>query len=94
MGNRSVTDELKELLRPFVREHPLKKDSVYEEDVEMLICEAKAFQVEDKLLEEIKAHPDWDFWSFGAWFPQGVPPGQEELLEEEEEEEAGGWKKH
>ena len=86
MGNRSVIDELREFLRPFVREHPLKKDSVRQEDVEMLIWEAKAFQVEDKLLEEIKAHPDWDFWSFGAWFPQGVPPGQEELLSEDGEE--------
>ena len=34
MGNQSAMDELKELLRPFVREHPLKKDTVREEDVE------------------------------------------------------------
>ena len=83
---KSVVDELREGLRPFIKEQPLKKDSVYEDDVEMLISEARAFQVEEKLLEEIKAHPDWDFWSFGAWFPQGVPPGQEELLEDDEED--------
>ena len=83
---KSVVDELREILRPFIKEQPLKKDSVYEEDMEMLISEAKAFQVEEKLLEEIKAHPDWDFWSFGACIPQGVPAGPEDILEDDEDD--------
>ena len=94
MGNRSVTDELKELLRPFVREHPLKKDTVLEEDVESLLGFAQAFHVEERLLETVKSNPDGVFWDFLKVIPQGVPPGQEELLLDDEEEEAGGWKKH
>ena len=33
MANTTVLSELRQLLRPFVREHSEKKNSVYEEDV-------------------------------------------------------------
>lgn len=48
---KSVVDELWEVLRPFIKEHPLKKDTVLEEDVEMLIGEAIAFHMEKELLK-------------------------------------------
>ncbi len=86
MGNQSAMDELKELLRPFVREHPLKKDTVREEDVESLLGFAKAFHVEDQLLEAVKSNPGGVFWDFLKVIPEGVPPGQEELLEDDEED--------
>ena len=59
---QSIVDELWEALRPFIKEHSLKKDTVLEEDVEMLIGSAVAFHVEDRLLDEVRAHPDSVFW--------------------------------
>lgn len=79
--------QLKELLSPFIKEHPLKKDTVYEEDVDDLIHVALAFGVEDDLLEEVKKHPDGVFWDFLHVIPEGVPPGQEDILEDDDEED-------
>ena len=72
-------------MRPFIQEHPQKKDTVFEEDVESLIGFAEAFHVEKELLEEVKANPDGNFWDFGKCIPEGVPPGQEDILEDDEE---------
>ena len=83
--DKSVVQELKELLKPFIKEHPLKKDTVDSENVDDLIDFAVAFHVEDKLLEEVKEHPDCVFWDFLRVIPEGVPPGQESLLDDEED---------
>lgn len=83
---KSIVDELWEVLRPFIKEHPLKKDTVSEEAVEMLIDSAVAFRVEDRLLAEVKAHPDGVFWKFLEIIPNGVPPGQEDILEDDGED--------
>ncbi len=80
----SIVDELRKCLRPFVKEHPQKKDSVYEEDVESLIGFAVAFCVEDKLLAEVKANPGGVFWDFLKTIPEGVPPGQEDIFNDDE----------
>lgn len=84
--NKFIVDELWKALRPFIKEHPLKRDTVLEEDVEMLIGSAIAFHVEDKLLDEVKTHPDSVFWDFLRIIPNGVPPGQEDILEDDEED--------
>ena len=55
---QSISDELRLLLRPFIKEHSQKKDTVLEEDVESLIGFAEAFHVEENLLQEVKAHPN------------------------------------
>ncbi len=86
MGKSSV-EELRDLLKPFIKEHPLKKDTVLEEDVEMLISGAVAFHVEEKLLLEVKANSDGVFWDFLRVIPEGVPPGQEDILEDEDDED-------
>ncbi len=83
---KSKVAQLKELLTPFIKEHRLKKDTVYEEDVDGLIDDAVAFGVEDDLLEEVKKHPDGVFWDFLDVIPEGVPPGQEDILEDDEED--------
>lgn len=83
---KSVVDRLWNALRPFIKEHPLKKDSVYEEDVEMLISGAVAFHKEEELLAEVNAHPDGVFWDFSNILPNGVPPGQEDILLDDEDE--------
>ena len=83
---QSIVDELWEALRPFIKEHSLKKDTVLEEDVEMLIGSAVAFHVEDRLLDEVRAHPDSVFWDFLSTSPEGVPPGQEDILEDDEDD--------
>lgn len=88
MGN-SVIQELRTLLQPFIKEHPLKKDTVYQEDVDDLIDFAEAFHVEEKLLETVKANPDGVFWDFLRVIPEGVPPGQEYLLGDEDDDEEG-----
>ena len=80
--SKSVVDELREVLRPFIKEHPLKKDTVLEEDVEMLISGAVAFHMEDELLAEVKANKSGSFWDFGGVFPEGVPLGQEDILDD------------
>ena len=80
---KSIVDELWELLSPFIKEHPLKRDTVLEEDVEMLISSAVAFHVEDRLLDDVKAHSDGVFWDFLKVIPDGVPPGQEDILEDD-----------
>ena len=85
--SRSVVEDLKELLRPFIKEHPLKKDTVYEEDVDDLIDFAVAFHVEEELLEKVKSNPDGEFWEFFRVIPEGVPPGQEYILEDMDDEE-------
>lgn len=87
MGRQEITRELWRLLQPFIKEHPLKKDTVLEEDVEGLIEGAVAFQVEETLLEEVKAHPDGVFWDFLDVLPGGVPPGQEYILDDYEDED-------
>ncbi len=84
--DKSVVQELKELLKPFIKEHPLKKDTVDSENVEDLIDFAVAFHVEENLLEEVKKHPDGIFWDFLRVIPEGVPPGQEHLLKDDEED--------
>lgn len=86
MGKK-IEDELWEALRPFIKEHPLKKDTVLEEDVEMLISGAVAFHVEKEILAEVRTHPDGVFWDFLQLLPPGVPIGQEYLLYEDDEEE-------
>lgn len=83
---KSVVDELWEALRPFIKTCPLKRDTVLEEDVELLISGAVAFHVEDGLLAKVKANPNGSFWDFGNVIPEGVPPGQEELLADDEED--------
>lgn len=83
---KSAVEELRDLLRPFIKEHPLKKDTVLEEDVEMLISGAVAFHVEEKLLSKVKANPNGVFWDFFSVIPEGVPPGQEDILEDDEGE--------
>lgn len=85
--DKSVVQELWELLTPFIKEHPLKKDTVDSENVEDLIDFAVAFHVEKKLLEEIKKHPYGVFWDFLRVIPEGVPPGKECLLEDDDDEE-------
>ena len=83
---QSISDELRLLLKPFIKEHPQKKDTVLEEDVESLIGFAEAFHVEENLLQEVKAHPNGVFWDFLRCIPKGVPPGQEDILEDDEED--------
>lgn len=85
--DQPVVEELWKLLRPFIKEHPKKKDTVLEEDVEMLIGGAVAFHVENELLTEVKKHPDGVFWDFLHVIPNGVPPGQEYLLEDLDEDD-------
>lgn len=84
MNEQSVTDELISLLRPFIKEHPMKKDTVLEEDVEDLIDFAEAFHVEEELLKQVRANPDGAFWDFFRVIPKGVPPGQEDILNEDD----------
>lgn len=87
MGNRSVIDELREFLRPFVREHPLKKDSVYEEDVEMLIHSACIQGIGQDIIDYGTAHPEAPFWDFLKLEKPGLyGVTQEELLLEDGEE--------
>lgn len=83
--NQSTLDQLHDLLTPFVKEHELLRDSVRPEDVETLLSGAKAFQVEKKLLDYVKAHPDGPFWDFLDVLPEGVPPGQEDILDDDGE---------
>lgn len=82
MTDQEVTDRLQTLLRSFVKEHPLKKDTVLEEDVDDLIDFAKAFHVERELLAEVEANRNGRFWDFFRQIPEGVPPGQESILDE------------
>lgn len=84
---KTIVDELWEALRPFIKEHPLKKDTVLEEDVEMLIGSAVAFHVEEQLLSEVRANPDGVFWDFLKDLPEGVPPGQEDILYDDTDDE-------
>lgn len=86
MTKKSVINELRNLLRPFVKEHPLKKDTVLEEDIEDLIDFAQAFGVEEELLKTVKANPNGEFWEFFRVIPEGVPEGQEDILEDDEDE--------
>lgn len=82
-----VIQELRTLLQPFIKEHPLKKDTVYPEDVDSLIDFAEVFHVEEELLEMVKANPDGEFWKFLDVIPEGVPPGMEHLLEDDSEDD-------
>lgn len=84
MDNHAVVDELWTLLRPFIKEHPMKKDTVLEEDVEALIGFATAFHIEKALLDHVRSHPNAVFWESLKLIPEGVPPGQEDILDDEE----------
>lgn len=87
MANEETVRELKRLLQPFVKEHPLKKDTVYQEDAEDLIGFAIAFKVEEKLLKEVKANPNGKFRDFLYVIPEGVPKGQEDILYDMDDDE-------
>lgn len=78
MDKKSISDELRILLRPFIKEHPLKKDTVLDEDVENLIDFAQAFGVENELLETVKANPNGVFWDFLNVIPEGLAPDLDE----------------
>lgn len=82
-----VVLELRQILQPFIKEHPLKKDTVLDEDVEGLISFAQAFGVEREVLEYVKEHPEGPFWDFFTPIPPGVPPGQEDILDDYEDDE-------
>ena len=82
MIDPKIIHELRTFLHPFIKEHPLKKDTVLEEDVESLIQGAIAFHVESDLLAQVKKNPDGVFWDFLDVLPDGVPPGQEDILED------------
>ncbi len=87
MEKKSTIDELKKLLNPFIKEHPMKKDSVYAEDVESLIRFAEAFHVEEELLTTVKANPNGVFWDFLKVIPEGLLPEDdgEDLLDDDDE---------
>ena len=80
MSDPTIVHELRMILQPFIKEHPQKKDTVLEEDVESLISGAIAFHVEEDLLKQVKNHPDGVFWDFLDVLPDGAPPGQEKIL--------------
>ncbi len=80
-----IVVELRQILQPFIKEHPLKKDTVLDEDVEGLISFAQAFGVEREVLGYVKEHPEGPFWDFFTPIPPGVPPGQEDILEDDDE---------
>ena len=84
MTEQEKMEELVDVLEMDLGE--FDRDTVLEEDVEMLIGSAVAFCVEDKLLDEAKAHPDGVFWEFLNVIPDGVPPGQEDILEDDEDD--------
>ena len=87
MAEKPVINELRNLLRPFVKEHPLKKDTVLQEDVEDLIDFAQVFGVEKELLETVKSNPNGVFWDFLRVIPEGLAPGDDgdDLLTGEED---------
>ncbi len=83
------SEQLWELLRPYIKEHPLKKDTVLEEDVEGLIDFAEGFGVEDELIRYVQDHPNDDFWSFLTVIPRGLAPnddGEGIIFDDEDEE--------
>lgn len=82
MSDQIIVHELRILLHPFIKEHPLKKDTVFEEDVELLIHGAVAFHVEKELLEQVKNNPNGVFWDFLDVLPDGVPPDEKDILKE------------
>jgi hypothetical protein len=93
MESEDTVQELYRLLRPYIKEHPQKKDSVYEEDVDGVIKDAVDFLVADKFLARIKAHPELPFWKlYGQMvtedIPEGMltPPGQEYILDDDEDD--------
>lgn len=69
MERDAAEKELWKLLRPFIKEHPLKKDTVTEENVEDLIAFAFSSGIEEKMIAEVKAHPDGVFWDFLRLIP-------------------------
>lgn len=79
---KTVVDELWDALRPFIKEHPMKKDTVQKKDVKLLISEAVAFHCEDELLAQVRGNPDGVFWDFRMTHG-AVPPGQEDILDDE-----------
>lgn len=92
MVKAEAIDELRRLLTPFIKEHPQKKDSVRKEDVDGVINDAIAFQVAEKFISRIKAHPDMPFWElYGQMVKEDIPsdmltpPGQECILDDDDD---------
>lgn len=76
---------LRELLKPLVHEEASRIHSFLEDDMEGFISGVKAFQIEDKVIAYVRAHPNATAQELYHLIPEGVPPGQEDIMEDEDE---------
>lgn len=69
-------DELRQLLVPFIKEAEEKKNTVREENVEdLLLCaEVDGVEVQNEIIDYIKANPDTTFWKLLEFLKPGIDP--------------------
>lgn len=68
------TEQLREALRPYIKENENPQYTVIEGDVESLIELTEYFGYEDIMLQHIKDHPEERFWEFFHVLP--FKPGE------------------
>lgn len=82
-----MEEKLRIFLRRYIGQGEQKKDLVQQDDVEMLIFDAKIQGIEQEIIDYGTAHPDAPFWNFLKLGKPGLyGVTQEELLADDEEE--------
>lgn len=84
MGKDEAT-QLRKLLLPLVHEEESRIDSFLADDMEGFIGGVIAFQIEDQVINYLKAHPKATAQELWHLIPESVPAGQEDILEDDED---------
>ena len=80
-----MKEKLELFLKQYVGQGELKKDKVYQKDVDSLVDDAIFYGIEQEIIDYGKEHPDAPFWEFLELIPEGLfGVTQEELLEDDE----------
>ena len=79
-------NRLRKALTPLIRSESTRIDSFLEDDMEGYIKAVIAFQIEERVIEYVRDHPNASAQELYHLIPEGVPAGQEDILEDDWED--------
>ncbi len=83
-----MEEELRQFLSRYVGTGILKKDKVFQEDVDMMVASALYDHIEQEIIDYGTAHPEAPFWDFLNFVKPGLKGiTQEELLAEDNDDD-------
>ena len=77
------TKRLKEVLSPLISEAETRIESFLEEDLEWYVTAARAFHIENKVIEYVNVHPNATAQELYRLIPEGSPDGEDDEIEDD-----------